>query len=120
MDGDAVRKSRTSRRRPGAGGSAGAASAVRADLLSIMHWVDDLVADCVVRSGLPGRDRDRVIDLATDIRAACRRLAADPALGAAPPPFLCGNALRFPRPGAGSRRGGGLRSRRRPGVGAGQ
>lgn len=92
MDENAIRGLRRRWRLSGAGGFPAAGSAAAADLLSIMHWVDGLVAECVVRPGLPGRDR--VIDLATDVRAACRRLAAEPALGAAPPPR--GNVLRVP------------------------
>ena len=102
MDGNAIRGSGRRRRSSGAGDRPAAGSAAAADLLSIMYWVDGLVAEYVSRPGFPGRDG--VITRATDVRAACRRLAAEPALGAAPPPN--GNVLRFRWPGADSRSGG--------------
>ena len=117
MDENVVRGSRRRLCRCGAGGSSAAGSAAAADLLSIMHWVDGLVAGYVVRPGFPGRGR--VIALATDVRAACRRLAGDPALGAAPPPFPPGNVLRFRRPDVDPRSGGGSRGRPGPAAGAG-
>ena len=78
-----------------------------------MYWTDDLVAEYVTRPELPVRDA--VIDRATDLRAACRRLAAELRRSAGPPPPGSRNVLRFPPSGGGFERADGppaLRRRR--------
>ena len=80
--------------------------------VSVMYWTDDLVAEYVTRPELPGRDA--VIDRATDLRAACRRLAAELRRSAGPAPGSR-NVLRFPPSGGGFERADGppaLRRRR--------
>ena len=107
-----VRRSRRRRRRPAAPGFPAAGPAVPPALVSVMYWTDDLVAEYVTRPELPGRDA--VIDRATDLRAASRRLAAELRRSGGPVPGS-GNVLRFLPSGGGFRRADGppaLRRRR--------
>ena len=83
-------------RRPQTGGEPSAADwLAHADPLSIMYWVDDIVAEHVTRPELPGRDA--VIARATDLRALCRELAACRRRLARLPAPRRGSVLRFPR-----------------------
>ena len=72
-----VRTSRSGRRLSVVRGSPAAGSNAAGDLLSIIYWVDDIVAEYVAGPELPGRDR--VIARATALRADCRRLAEESA-----------------------------------------
>ena len=100
---DSVRTSRSRRRLSAVGGSPAAGSTAADDLLSIMYWVDDIVAEYVAGRELPGRDR--VITRATALRADCRELARDLRRSAGLPSLRRAEPASFPRP-SGLRRGG--------------
>ena len=91
-----VRTSRSGRRLSVVGGSPAAGSTAADDLLSIMYWVDDIVAEYVASPQLPGRDR--VITRATALRADCRKLAEDLSRSAGLPSLLRAARASFPRP----------------------
>ena len=99
-----VRTSRSGRGLPAVGGSPAAGSTAADDLLSIMYWVDDIVAEYVASPELPARDR--VITRATALRADCRKLAEDLRRSAGPPSLRRGERVSFPRPSGDWRRGG--------------
>ena len=90
-----VRTSRRDLRLPPVGGSPAASSTAADDLLSIMYWVDDIVAEYVAGPERPGRDG--VITRATALRADCRKLAEDLRGGAGLPSLRRGNVRLFPR-----------------------
>ena len=90
-----VRTSRGARRLPLVGGSPAAGSTAADDLLSIMYWVDDIVAEYVAGPERPGRDR--VITRATALRADCRELAEDLRRSAGLPSLRRGNVRLFLR-----------------------
>ena len=96
-----ARTSRSGRRSPAVGGSPAAGSTAADDLLSIMYWVDDIVAEYVASPELPARDR--VIARATALRADCRKLAEDLSRNAGPPSLRRGDRASFPRQSGGLR-----------------
>ena len=103
-----VRTSRSRRRLPALGSSPAAGSTAADDLLSIMYWVDDIVAEYVASPELPARDT--VITRATALRAACRELAEELRRSAGLPSLRRGELASFPRPSGGLRpRGAGGR-----------
>lgn len=90
---DSVRTSGSGPRLHAAGGLVAAGSA-GADLLSIMYWVDGIVAEYVAHPELP--DRETVIARATAIRADCRELAQTLGCSARLAPLRRGSVVRFP------------------------
>ena len=91
-----VRTSRSGRRLSVVCGSPAAVEPAAGDLLSIMYWVDDIVAEYVASPELPGRDR--VITRATALRPDCRQLAEDLRRSAGLPSLRRGARASFPPP----------------------